>query len=104
MLSGAKALARSTRFQRRGVDGPSHSQVRIAQRIDALGNEWGYQPSQLALAWLLTRPGVASAITGPETIAELEQNVATVNVRFSDEQLSIMDTFEQLPYATPKRR
>jgi aryl-alcohol dehydrogenase-like predicted oxidoreductase len=32
-------------------------------------------PVQVAVAWVLAQPGVLSALTGPSTIAHLEENL-----------------------------
>ncbi len=104
LLTGVQALRRPSRFQRRGGQGPAPEQVAVAEKIEALGNEWGHPPAHVALAWLLSRPGVASAITGPETIEELEENVGAVDLHLSDEQLEALDGMDQLPYTPPNRR
>jgi len=57
-------------------------------RLAALGTEWGHATSQVALAWLLGRPGITSAIVGSETIAQLEEVVPAVGVRLSAEQVA----------------
>jgi len=52
--------------------GYSPEHIAMAEQMEALGQKWDHTPGNLALAWLLSRPTIASAIIGPETIAELE--------------------------------
>ena len=56
---------------------PGHSfpegRLRAAGQVAALAAQWGQHPARVSLAWLLARPGVTSAIVGPETAAQLEE-------------------------------
>jgi len=45
----------------------------------------------LALAWLVSRPGVSAALIGPETIAELEANAAAGTIELEPELLERVD-------------
>jgi aryl-alcohol dehydrogenase-like predicted oxidoreductase len=56
----------------------------IAQETDA-------SVSQIAMAWVLTRPGVSSVITGSRTVAHLNDNLGALDVRLSPEQVSRLD-------------
>jgi aryl-alcohol dehydrogenase-like predicted oxidoreductase len=60
----------------------------VAEQMEALGQKWDHTPSNLALAWLLSRPTIASAIIGPETIPELEENVRAVDVQLDAAQMA----------------
>jgi aryl-alcohol dehydrogenase-like predicted oxidoreductase len=51
----------------------------------------GHPPAQVALAWLLQRPGVTSAIVGPDTIEQLEGNVAALDLHLDDQALTRLD-------------
>ena len=42
---------------------------------------------QISLAWLLSRPAVASVIVGAETIAELRANASAADIEFTPEQV-----------------
>jgi aryl-alcohol dehydrogenase-like predicted oxidoreductase len=45
----------------------------------------------VALAWLLARPGLTSAIVGPETIQQLEELVPGTELALSAEQVEQLD-------------
>ncbi len=59
--------------------------------LNAPAEKWGHKPAHLALAWLLSRPAVGSAIIGPETSAELTQNVGVFDVELDDAELAEID-------------
>ena len=63
----------------------------VAQRVEGLAAEWGLSAVDVALGWVLSKPGVVSAIAGPETIAELEADVPAATLRLSAEQLTALD-------------
>jgi 1-deoxyxylulose-5-phosphate synthase len=73
--------------------GPGYSpeHIAVAEQMEALSQKWDHTPSHLALAWLLSRSTIASAIIGPETIAELEENVRAVDVRLDAAQMAELD-------------
>jgi aryl-alcohol dehydrogenase-like predicted oxidoreductase len=54
--------------------------------LDALADELGAAPPQLALAWLLRRSPVMLPIPGTSSLDHLEQNVAAAGLELSDEQ------------------
>jgi aryl-alcohol dehydrogenase-like predicted oxidoreductase len=69
----------------------AEDQVRGAIGLEGLSEQWGYQPAHVALTWLLSRPGVASAIIGPESIAELEAALGYSQVKLDPGQLAQLD-------------
>lgn len=58
----------------------------------------GLNPGQMALAWCLTRPFVASAIFGATTSEQLEQALGAAEMTLSDEVMSdIQNTYRRYP-------
>jgi NDP-hexose 2,3-enoyl reductase len=53
--------------------------------------ELGRPPAQVALAWLLQRPGVTSAVVGPNTIEQLDGTVAALDLHLDDQALAQLD-------------
>jgi len=47
----------------------------------------GAKPAQVALAWLLAAPGVVSPIIGATKIDHLEEAVAALEIRLTDEEI-----------------
>jgi 1-deoxyxylulose-5-phosphate synthase len=84
----------------------TESQLAAARRLEALADEWGCSPAQLALAWVLRRPGVASAIIGPETPAELQDvtGVVVLAGQLSADQYRQLDEIGASGVADPPPR
>lgn len=54
---------------------------------EAFCSEIGQEPANVALAWLLSNPGVTAPIIGPRTIEQLDSSLQALEISFSDEQL-----------------
>lgn len=65
-------------------------EVAIAREVDRLSREWGLELYQTSLAWLLSRPGVASAIVGAETTGELRINASAADIDLDADQLGAL--------------
>jgi aryl-alcohol dehydrogenase-like predicted oxidoreductase len=55
----------------------------LVERLEAIAEEKGCTPAQLALAWLLAQGPDVIPIPGTKQIARLEQNLRAMNVRLS---------------------
>jgi NDP-hexose 2,3-enoyl reductase len=53
--------------------------------------ELGADPANVALAWLLTRPGVTAPIIGPRTTEQLDATLGALTVTFDDAALARLD-------------
>ena len=58
----------------------------------------GQPPGQVSLAWLLSRPSVASVVVGVETVDELRANTTVADVELAPEHL---DALTALAAGTP---
>jgi aryl-alcohol dehydrogenase-like predicted oxidoreductase len=78
-----------TRLLQRGLESDrlnlNEQGLRVARAAGAAAAEVGCSPAQLALAWQLARPEVDSVILGVRTLAQLEDNLACVEVRLTPE-------------------
>lgn len=63
----------------------------ILERLGALAGERGLSRAQLALAWLLQKPGVTSPIIGATKPAHLADAVAALDVRLSPEDVASLE-------------
>ena len=52
----------------------------IIDELLRIGREIGASPASVALAWVQSRPGVASTIIGARRMDQLEQNLAALDV------------------------
>jgi 1-deoxyxylulose-5-phosphate synthase len=66
-------------------------EIALAEELEGLANRHGYSPAALALAWLIARPAVASAIVGTEEIDQLEANAAASDLDLPTELMGALD-------------
>ena len=85
--------------QRFGAAGFSDTEIGIARDVDRLSRAWGLQPYQVSLAWLLSRPAVASVIVGAETVDELHANATAADVDLDPAQLDALTALALEPGA-----
>lgn len=64
----------------------------VVEALAPLAEAKGCTMSQLALAWVVGRPGVTSPIIGPRTMEQLEDNLGALAVTFTAEELQQIDT------------
>lgn len=81
--------------QRYGGTGFSAQEIAVARALDGLAREWGLEMQQVSLAWLLSRPAVASVIVGAETAEEMRANASAAEVELSAEQLEAVSALTQ---------
>ena len=65
--------------------------TRILSALDTAATEHSATASQVALAWLATRPGVASPIASATSIEQLEELVRSTRLTLSPETLEKLD-------------
>jgi aryl-alcohol dehydrogenase-like predicted oxidoreductase len=52
----------------------------------------GIPPSQVALAWLLARPGVTSPIVGPRSLDQLHDNLGAIDLRLEEPEIQRLES------------
>ncbi|MER5546790.1 aldo/keto reductase [Streptomyces sp. NPDC002589] len=72
------------------------------QAYEDLVDKHGLQPGEVALAWLLTRPGVTGPIVGPRTAEQLESALRAVELELSEELLAGLDEVFPGPGPSPE--
>jgi aryl-alcohol dehydrogenase-like predicted oxidoreductase len=65
--------------------------LEAVQRLRPIADEAGLTLSQLALAWILRQPNVASAIIGASRPEQVHDNAAAAGVQLSDDTLAAID-------------
>lgn len=75
----------------------------IVDEMKRIAKELDTTVPRVALAWVQSRPGVASSIIGARTIAQLEDNVKSLELKLTSEQTTKLDnlTTPQLPFPMP---
>jgi aryl-alcohol dehydrogenase-like predicted oxidoreductase len=54
--------------------------------------------AQVAIAWLLHRPGISTILLGASKPSQLADNLGAVNVKLSPDEMKVLD--EQSPHAS----
>ncbi len=62
--------------------------IAATDRYMAIASRHGLDPSQMALAWVTSRPFVTSNIIGATSIAQLEVNLASTDLKLTDEVIA----------------
>jgi aryl-alcohol dehydrogenase-like predicted oxidoreductase len=83
---------------------PVRDPDKLYDTIDALveiADNHGVSAAQVALAWLLGRPGVASVVVGARTEEQLADNLAAAGLRLSEEERGRLDEASAPPLLYP---
>ncbi len=64
----------------------------VVDELQKIGNRCSATVAQVALAWLLLKPHVASILLGASKISQLEDNLGALNVQISSDELANLDT------------
>jgi aryl-alcohol dehydrogenase-like predicted oxidoreductase len=90
-LGGPQTLARVT----------DRSQM-IASEVASVAREIGRTPAQVALNWVLHRPGVTAPLIGARTVEQLTDNLGTAGWGLDDELVRRLDTVSAIPLPYPQ--
>jgi 1-deoxyxylulose-5-phosphate synthase len=63
----------------------------VVERVAEVAAERGVPPAQIALAWLLHKPGLTAPIIGAPTLEHLEDALAAAELTLSDEEISRLE-------------
>jgi aryl-alcohol dehydrogenase-like predicted oxidoreductase len=63
----------------------------VIERLEAVAAKQGIAPAQLALAWLLQKPGVVAPIIGASKARHLEDALAALELRLSAEAITALE-------------
>lgn len=108
LLSGKhrrnEAAPEGTRQLAGWTEPPIRDEDRLWRIVDALveiAEGRGVSAAQVALAWLLGRPGVTSLIIGGRTEAQFADNLAAADLKLTEEERTRLDKVSQLPLIYP---
>ena len=80
----------------------SERNLAIADTVRDVAQQLGCSSAQVALAWLLQRPGCGvMPIIGARTLAQFEDNLGALSLRLSDAQLQQLDVASAVPLGFP---
>lgn len=109
LLSGkyrrGKPEPEGTRKAAQWNEPPVHDVEKLYDIIETLvsvaESREGVSPAQVALAWLLQRPGVASVIIGARTDAQLEDNLKSASLTLTEEEMTRLEAVSRPPLLYP---
>ena len=90
---GGGSTDRSTGQDRQRTEGLYHGDhvFPIAERVIEVAAKYDKTPAQIAVAWLLHKPGVTSPVVGVSKVSQLEQLVAAVEIKLAEEDIDYME-------------
>jgi len=100
-LAGNRTKAKSGDTRRAQTDEFAHqmyyaeSDFAIAERAAELARRRGVSPAQIALAWLLAKPGVTAPIVGASKPRHLDEAVAAVDITLDPSECAFLEELYQ---------
>jgi len=73
----------------------------IVDTLVEIGEDRGVSAAQVALAWLLGRPGVATIVVGARTGEQLADNLAAADLTLADDERASLDEVSAPPLIYP---
>jgi aryl-alcohol dehydrogenase (NADP+) len=67
------------------------SDFTIAARVGELAARRGVKPTQIALAWLLARPGVTAPIIGASKLSHLDDAAGALDIRLDADEMTFLE-------------
>ncbi len=97
----SKASRLAITDQLHGVDNDRARKI-VQALIDVAASHEGASPGQVALAWLLARPGVTSLIIGARTPAQLEDNLRACELTLTREEHDLLEQVSAIAPTYPR--
>jgi len=63
----------------------------IVDRVKAIAEKHGVKPAQIALAWMLHKPGITSPIIGASKMYQLEEAIAALDIQLDDDDMTALE-------------
>jgi len=70
---------------------------KVVERLREIGKKQDASVAQVALAWLLAKPAVASIIIGASKMSQLQDNLAALKVRLTETEMKELDEMTASP-------
>jgi len=84
--------ARRSGFEFPPIDEKAYDAIEV---LDKIAKNKGASIAQVSLAWLLSKQEVTSVIIGANKMSQLEDNLNSINVVLSDEEIKMLDDVTQ---------
>ena len=92
-LNGIPSGARATKTERVWLTPKTvEKNLPRSKKLNAFAKKRGQSLAQMAIAWVLRKPAVTSALIGASSVGQLEDNLAALNnLNFSEEELQAIE-------------
>jgi len=67
------------------------SDFSVVDKLSAVAKQRGNSNAQVALAWILSKPGVTAPIIGASRMPHLEEAVAALEIKLSEEEVRALE-------------
>ena len=81
----------SDAFAKKKYDGAKDNDMPIVERIKEISEKMKVTMAQVSIAWLLSKKNVASPVIGCTKIKQLEDLVAGVKIKLSEEDIKYLE-------------
>jgi len=92
------------RVKQGAAEGPEPAEAQFFQvldTLDAISHETGKTVAQVSLAWVLSRPSVATILVGARTEQQLNDNLGAVGWKLTPDQIERIDRASETPKIYP---
>jgi aryl-alcohol dehydrogenase-like predicted oxidoreductase len=66
--------------------------MRVLEALDDIASRHSATPAQVALAWLMSRPGIAAPIASATSVEQLRELVGSARVALSVADIAALDS------------
>ena len=68
------------------------SDLRVTQRVERIAAKRGVSPAKVALAWVLTRPGITGALFGATQVGHVDEAVEAMSLELSTSEVRSLES------------
>jgi aryl-alcohol dehydrogenase-like predicted oxidoreductase len=93
--SGTTNRSKGSDAERTGQLYRGEKNFEIAARVEETARKYGKTPAQIAIAWLLSKPGVAAPVVGVSRVEQLEGLVAATEISLEEDDVNYLEALYQ---------
>jgi 1-deoxyxylulose-5-phosphate synthase len=96
-LAGNRTREKGGDTTRSKTDGYAHElyyadyDFAVLDCVEALATDRGVKPAQVALAWMLHKPGITSPIIGASKMYQLDEAIAALDIKLTDAEIAVLE-------------
>src|SRR5258708_37453000 len=91
-------MVNGSRMQVTGREAPlKEHELAIIDKLEEIAKAHRTTVAAVALAWLLSRPGVCSTIIGVRNIKQLEANAAAISIVLTEDEITALNNLSTRP-------